>query len=51
MVRNKIKRRIRSIAAEFFNKGGYAIVAKKNISDYDFEKLKKDFKKITGKIN
>ena len=51
VVRNKIKRRIRNIAYKVFNQGGFAIVVKKNISEYDFEKLKKEFEKLASKIN
>ncbi|WP_420835238.1 ribonuclease P protein component [Nautilia profundicola] len=51
VIRNKIKRRIRSLAYDVLEKGGYAIVAKKDISEYEFAKLKKDFQKIINKIN
>jgi hypothetical protein len=32
-------------------KGGFAIVAKQDISDYNFEKLKKEFKNLSDKFN
>jgi len=31
--------------------GGFAIVAKNDISEYNFEELKKEFKKLSSKIN
>ncbi|WP_457565089.1 ribonuclease P protein component [Caminibacter sp.] len=51
VVRNKIKRRIRHLAKEFLNRGKFVIVANCDISEIDFEILKDDFKKISGKIN
>ncbi|ACM93470.1 conserved domain protein [Nautilia profundicola AmH] len=39
------------MAYDVLEKGGYAIVAKKDISEYEFAKLKKDFQKIINKIN
>ena len=34
-----------------FKKGKFAIVAKKNIAEYDFESLYKEFETLAGKIN
>ncbi|WP_456480215.1 ribonuclease P protein component [Nautilia sp.] len=51
VVRNKIKRRIRHIAYGVFKRGGFAVVVKKNISESDFDKLKKEFEKINNKID
>jgi ribonuclease P protein component len=51
VVRNKIKRRIRHIANTLLYRGKFAIVAKKDISEYNFEKLKQEFKKLAAKIN
>jgi hypothetical protein len=34
-----------------FEKGKFAIVAKKNIAEYDFELLYKEFKTLASKIN
>jgi len=51
VIRNKIKRRIRHLGKQVFKKGKFAIVAKKNIAEYNFESLYKEFKKLTGKIN
>jgi len=51
VVRNKIKRRVRSIARELLKKGGYAVVVKKNISNSNFQDLKYEFKKLVNKIN
>ncbi|WP_246831104.1 ribonuclease P protein component [Nautilia sp. PV-1] len=51
VIRNKIKRRIRYIAYNLLSNGGFAIVAKKDISEYDFEKLYEEFKKLATKIN
>jgi len=51
VIRNRIKRRIRSLAKSVLEKGGFAIVAKKDISEYNFEKLKNEFKRVADKIN
>ena len=51
VIRNKIKRRIRHLGGLVFKKGKFAIVAKKNIAEYEFESLYQEFKKLTGKIN
>lgn len=51
VVRNKIKRRVRSIAKELLKKGGYAVVVKNDISNNNFQDLKDEFKKLISKIN
>ena len=51
VVRNKIKRRVRSIAKEFLKRGGYAVVVKNDISNSNFQDLKNEFKKLINKIN
>jgi len=51
VVRNKIKRRIRNLGYEFLKQGGYIVVVKYDVSEYDFEKLRREFKKIANKIN
>ena len=51
VVRNKIKRRIRSIARGLFTKGGYVVVVKNDISNNNFKDLKYELKKLINKIN
>ena len=51
VIRNKIKRRVRSIAKELLKKGGYAVVVKNDISNTNFQDLKDELKRLTNKIN
>jgi hypothetical protein len=39
------------LVKNYFSKGQFAIVVKKDISGITFESLKNEFKKLTGKIN
>lgn len=49
VVRNKIKRRIRAIF-HGVDKGFFAVVVKRDVSNSDFELLKNEIKKIISKV-
>ena len=51
VIRNKIKRRLRHLSKDLLKTGKYVIIAKQDISNIEFEKLKNDFKKIINKTS
>jgi len=51
VIRNKIKRRVRSLVRMFFDKGQFLVIVKEDISSIKFIELENDFKKNFDKIN
>ena len=51
VIRNKIKRRVRSLVRMFFDKGEFVVIVKEDISSIKFIELENDIKKNFDKIN
>jgi ribonuclease P protein component len=51
VVRNLIKRRLRHLGRLYFSDGKIVVVAKRDLSGVEFQKLEEEFKKIVTKID